>query len=431
MREMRYSGVKWIGYIPKSYIPYRLKNLLVKEKDSIRVGPFGSALKGSDILEEGDYWVYNQRVVLDSSFESNNTYINKEKYDELYSFRVKAGDILCTTRGSIGKITRVPDNYNEGVIHPCIIRFRIDDSIVNYKLLELIFNHSDIVIGQLKTASNATTIDVVYSDSLKNITIPLGTLEQQDKLLHFLIPKCTQIDAIIANAEQQIEKLKAYKQSIIGEAVTKGLNPETPMKDSGVQWIGEIPEHWKVVRGKAILRLLSRPIKQTDEVITCFRDGEVTLRKNRREEGFTISAKEIGYQGIEPNDLVIHGMDGFAGAIGISDSRGKASPVLLVCDSNQNKRYLAYYLRSLAYRDIFLALSTGIRVRSCDLRWNKISSLPMIVPSITEQQQIADYIDKKCEQIDRLIKIKQQKIGKLQQYKKSVIYEYVTGKKEV
>ena len=204
-----------------------------------------------------------------------------------------------------------------------------------------------------------------------------------------------------------------------------------PMKDSGVEWIGEIPEHWEVVRGKAILKLLSRPIKETDEVITCFRDGEVTLRKNRREEGFTFSAKEIGYQGIEPDDLVIHGMDGFAGAIGISDSRGKASPVLLVCDSKQNKRYLAYFLRSLAFRDIFLALSTGIRVRSCDLRWNKISTLPMIVPSLTEQQQIAQYIYQKCEQIDRLIAIKQQKIEKIQQYKKSVIYEYVTGKREV
>ena len=93
-------------------------------------------------------------------------------------------------------------------------------------------------------------------------------------------------------------------------------------------------------------------------MITCFRDGELNFRSNRREEGFTISEKEIGYQGIDVGDLVVHGMDGFAGSIGISDSRGKASPVLVVLDSNENKRFLMYYLRNLAYRDVFLALAT-------------------------------------------------------------------------
>lgn len=109
-------------------------------------------------------------------------------------------------------------------------------------------------------------------------------------------------------------------------------------KDSGVPWIGEIPEHWNVLRGKNILTLLERPVQEDDDIITCFRDGEVTLRKNRREEGFTVSMKEIGYQGVETGDLVVHGMDGFAGAIGVSDSRGKATPVLNVMDSKENKR---------------------------------------------------------------------------------------------
>jgi type I restriction enzyme S subunit len=105
---------------------------------------------------------------------------------------------------------------------------------------------------------------------------------------------------------------------------------------------------------KTILTLLNRPIRVSDEVITCFRDGEVTLRKKRREDGFTISLQESGYQGIEPGDLVVHGMDGFAGAIGVSDSRGKATPVLNVMDSKQNKRYLMYYLRMAAIKDVFI-----------------------------------------------------------------------------
>lgn len=144
-----------------------------------------------------------------------------------------------------------------------------------------------------------------------------------------------------------------------------------------------------------------------------------------------MSDKEIGYQGIDVGDLVVHGMDGFAGAIGISDSRGKASPVLNVMDTKQNKRYIMYYLRSMAYSDVFVALATGIRVRSCDLRWNKLADLPYPVPNIEEQTAIVEYIDATLEKTDVVITEKKSQIETLDEYKKSLIYEYVTGKKEV
>ena len=198
------------------------------------------------------------------------------------------------------------------------------------------------------------------------------------------------------------------------------------MKDSGVAWIGEMPEDWTVKRGKFTLKLLNRPVKETDDVITCFRDGEVTLRTNRRTDGFTVSVKEIGYQGIEPGDLVIHGMDGFAGSIGISDSRGKSSPVLVVCDTDENIRYIMYYLRSMAYNDVFTALATGIRVRSCDLRWNKLAELPYILPSLEEQNQIVLAIESSTSKVDALISNVQAQIEKLKAYKQSLITEVVT-----
>ncbi len=198
------------------------------------------------------------------------------------------------------------------------------------------------------------------------------------------------------------------------------------MKDSGIAWIKQIPAGWTTTRGKNILQLMKRPPEADDEVITCFRDGEVTLRRNRREEGFTFSDKEIGYQGIKKGDLVIHGMDGFAGAIGISDSDGKGSPVLVVCTTKENARYLVYYLRTLAMQDVFLALATGIRERSCDLRWNKIANLLFPVPELNEQCNIADYLDRKCRQIDAIIARQQEVIEKLKAYKLSVITEAVT-----
>ena len=236
---------------------------------------------------------------------------------------------------------------------------------------------------------------------------------------------------MLSDVQAQIEILEQYKRSVITETVTKGKNLDVEMKDSGVQWIGDMPAHWECNRGKYILKYIQKPVREDDGVITCFRDGEVTLRSNRREDGFTMSDKEIGYQGIDVGDLVVHGMDGFAGAIGISDSRGKASPVLNVLDTEQNKKYIMYYLRSMAYSDVFVALATGIRVRSCDLRWNKLAELSYPVPPIEEQNTIVEYIDEVLNKTNAVIADKKAQLEILENYKKSLIYEYVTGKKEV
>ena len=254
---------------------------------------------------------------------------------------------------------------------------------------------------------------------------------EQERITGHLNQKCTEIDSLISDIQSQIEVLEEYKRSVITEAVTKGLDPDVEMRDSGVQWIGMMPTHWDCQRGKYILRYVQKPVRDDDGVITCFRDGEVTLRSNRREEGFTMADKEIGYQGIDVGDLVVHGMDGFAGAIGISDSRGKASPVLNVLDTEQNKRYIMYYLRSMAYNDVFVALATGIRVRSCDLRWNKLAELLYPMPPVEEQQVIVEHIDSVLERTNAIIADKKQQIETIEEYKKSLIFEYVTGKKEV
>lgn len=198
-------------------------------------------------------------------------------------------------------------------------------------------------------------------------------------------------------------------------------------KDSGIKWLGTIPANWRIEKGKHVLSVLSKPVLQDDDVVTCFRDGEVVLRNERRTEGFTMSDKEIGYQHIDKGDIVIHGMDGFAGSIGISKSTGKGSPVLVVCNPiKDNPNYLVYYLRILANTNVFLALSTGIRQRSCDLKWNKISVLPFPLPSLPEQRTITTYLDEKCGEIDTLISLQEEMISELQAYKQSVITEAVT-----
>lgn len=199
-------------------------------------------------------------------------------------------------------------------------------------------------------------------------------------------------------------------------------------KDSGIPWMPTIPDTWTVQRGKNILVLNKRPVRESDEVVTCFRDGEVILRSERRTEGFTMSDKEIGYQGINKGDIVIHGMDGFAGSMGVSKSTGKGSPVLVVCSPKYDAvpQFIIYYLRTLAMTDVFIALSTGIRERSCDLRWNKIAELQFALPSSTTQQRIADFLDRKCAEIDELAALQETMIEELKRYKQSLITETVT-----
>lgn len=210
----------------------------------------------------------------------------------------------------------------------------------------------------------------------------------------------------------------------------KGIDRE--MKDSNIEWLSMIPAEWDECRIKNVIFPTDKPIKESDEIITCFRDGEVTLRKNRREDGFTISFTEHGYHGVDVGDLAIHGMDAFAGAIGCSDSRGKTTPVVHICTTSGNNRYFMYFLRAMAYGDILMDLSNGVRIRSSDYRnFSKLAVFKIAVPSIEEQNEIVDYLDSKTAQIDVLISKKDAFAAELENYKKSMIYEYVTGKKEV
>ena len=200
-------------------------------------------------------------------------------------------------------------------------------------------------------------------------------------------------------------------------------------KNSGVYYIPQIPSEWNVLKGKILFKQEKRPVNKEDEIVTCFRDGEVTLRKNRRLEGFTNSLKEIGYQGIRKGDLVIHNMDAFAGAIGVSDSDGKGTPVYAVCTpirEDANQFYYCYLLRFLAKTGFIQSLAKGIRERSTDFRYGDFKELLLPVPSRAEQDAIVRYLDFATSEIDKAIAKQQKMIDLLNERKQIIIQNAVT-----
>ena len=427
MRVMKDSGIQWLGEYPATWSLKKIKYCLQERIEK------NNPVRTTDILS----LTTKQGVIPYDQKEGGG---NKPKEDVSAYRLAYPGDIVMNSMNILSGSVGLSQYF--GCVSPVYYMLRPweakeDVRYYNYIFQTTMFQRSLYGLGNgilIKESGNGklNTIRMrIPMDKFGGLFIPVASFDEQKRISDFLDAKCTEIDALIADVQAQIDVLEQYKRSVITETVTKGLNPDVEMKDSGIQWIGMMPSHWDCIRGKYILKYIQKPVREDDGVITCFRDGEVTLRSNRREDGFTMADKEIGYQGIDVGDLVVHGMDGFAGAIGISDSRGKASPVLNVLGTEQNKRYIMYFLRSMAYSDVFLALATGIRVRSCDLRWNKLAELFYPVPPIEEQEAIVAHIDSVLQKANDVIADKKEQLAVLESYKKSLIYEYVTGKKEV
>ena len=415
MRQMKESEIKWVGLIPFDWEVHPLYYYFNEHKLRNRFGAEDNLLSlsyGKIVRKD----INTSEGLLPENFNGYNI--------------IDDGDIVLrlTDLQNDKKSLRTGLATEHGIVTSAYVTIRPSRKLSSRYFHYLL--HAYDVAKVLYNMGNGVRQGLNFSE-LSKLLLVAPPKEEQETIADFLDSKCAEIDALIADVQSQVDTLEQYKRSFITEIVAKGLNPNVGMKDSGIQWIGMIPTHWECVRGKYILKYIQKPVRDDDGVITCFRDGEVTLRSNRREEGFTMADKEIGYQGIDVGDLVVHGMDGFAGAIGISDSRGKASPVLNVLDTKQCKRYIMYFLRSMAYNDVFVALATGIRVRSCDLRWNKLSELFYPLPPLDEQEAIVAKIDEVIEKTNCVIADKKAQVEVLESYKKSMIFEYVTGKKEV
>ncbi|MBE9544440.1 MAG: restriction endonuclease subunit S [Proteobacteria bacterium] len=216
---MRDSGIPWLGEVPEHWEVRRLKFILKSRKGTVKTGPFGSQLHSSEMIYN-DVKVYNQKTVITRDINGGDNYISKEKFKELKSFEVFEKDLLITTRGTIGRCMVVPAGAQQGILHPCLMRIQVDEPLGFNRFVEILIQNSGLVLNQLLLMSNSTTIEVIYSDSLKEVLIPTPPEDEQRSIAVFLDSEINKIDGLITKNNQLIEKLTEYRTALITAATT-------------------------------------------------------------------------------------------------------------------------------------------------------------------------------------------------------------------
>ncbi len=413
------SGVQWLGEIPGHWGCVRMKYLVSFIN--------GYAFDSKNFLNEGEVAVYRISDIQNDCISTDNcVYVSHD--DKFSDFEIQDNDLLIAmsgaTTGKTGLVSgqRGYINQRVGIIRSNYIHY------IKYGLRMLMFLDYIVLLAEGSAQPN------ISANGICQYRLPLPPLSEQRSIVSFLDDKCGKIDEWVTKKQKEVEHLQELKQRVIADAVTRGLNPHVKMKATNIPWIKEIPEHWEALRAKHMFNKEQRPVEEGDEIVTCFRDGEVTLRKNRRTTGFTEATDFSHYQHICKGDLVIHQMDAFAGSAGVSDSDGMGTPVLSVCTPKSNNilnEYYAHIVRLMGKNGFILSLYRGIRERSSDFRFDTFANLWLPVPPIEEQKQIVAHIKDKISKIDKLIANINKEIEGIKEYKQRLISDVVTGQIKV
>jgi type I restriction enzyme S subunit len=268
---------------------------------------------------------------------------------------------------------------------------------------------------------------------MKKISIPTPPITEQAVIADFLDEQCAEIDTLVTDIQSQIEALEEYKRSVITEAVTKGLDPDVEMRDSGIAWVGDIPAHWLVEKVKFHLQRNEPRNPGDKQVLSVYREYGV-IPKDSRDDNHNVTSEDTSnYKYVVPGNLVINKMKAWQGSMGVSEYEGIVSPAYFIYKFTDNQimpKYLHYLFRS-CYKDEFRRISGGIREGQWDLSPYEFSNTLLLIPPTDEQNRIVSYIDARISEIEFAITEKKQQIETIEEYKKSLIFEYVTGKKEV
>lgn len=431
VREMKDSGVAWIGEIPAEWEVKRMRHILCSNDggiwgdDPLNDGTDKLVLRSTEQTVDGQWSIINPAT-------RSLTAVNYSKY------RISPGDLLITkSSGSgshIGKTTIADSTFSvrEYYYSNFIQRIRINDS--NPTFVWYLLN-SPITREQFVYLQNSTSgIGNITADMIQNIYVPIPPIIEQEKIVAFLNRKCAELDAVLEKTRASIEEYKKLKQAIITQAVTKGVRGDRPMKESGIEWLDEIPTDWEVYRGKRLFYETNERSKTgSEELLTVSHITGITPRSQKNVNMF-MSESLVGYKVCRVGDIAANTMWMWQGAIGVSVFHGVISPSYNTYRQRNgvfDSQYLDYLLRIRPLVDMYNACSTGITVSRLRLYPEQLLSFKFPVPPMEEQQEIVNYLSDKVGEMDTLIQKKGQYLTELESYKNSLIYEYVTGKREV
>lgn len=437
-REMKDSGVEWIGEIPENWKICRLKHIL---RMPMQYGANETGIKYDENLP---------RYIRITDISNNNQLKDVGKlslsFEQAEGYYLKEGDILFARSGAtVGKTFIYEGKYGKCAFAGYLIRASLKKNVIPkfvyyYTLSKGYETWKNMIFVQ-------ATIQNIGADRYSNLEITLPEINEQKKIVAYLEKKCGKIENIIQNSKTSIEEYKKLKQAIIIRGVTKGIRNVKPMKESGIEWIGEIPVNWNLVPFRHVLKERiekNNPIKSTERLSLSI-DLGVTLYSEKTTNLDRFKDDFEQYKVAHKGDLVMNSMNMIVGASGQSDYFGCVSPAYYTfydeTEDHCTAKYCEYVFRSKAMLRILFSLGKGIyaivrgddRVNTCRLKVSKedLKNIVIPVPPLEEQREIAKYLNEKCGEINEAIAKKEQFISELENYKKSLIYEYVTGKKEV
>ena len=416
MRQMKDSGIEWIGEIPQTWDVLKTKFCFRYKKEIAGIN--------SDKFDR--LALTMQNVVKRAKDDSNG--LQPEKFETYQILRrnelvFKLIDLQNVSTSRVGL------SPYDGIVSPAYI-ILTPQSNISSKYAEKYYytlwkNQIFNALGDDGVRSN------LGKDDLLNIPIPVPPLAEQERIAEFLDAKCAEVDALAGEIKEQIATLEEYKRSVITEAVTKGLDASVPMKDSGIEWIGEIPQSWDVLPNKYIM-------KKTKELCQKY-SGQAILSLTMNgvierdlDAGGKMPSSFDGYQLIKKGNLLLclFDIDVTPRCAGLILKDGVTSPAYsqFVMTNMAYAPYFAYYYIMVDNTKELLHMTKNLRY---SLNEEQFGAIKAPCPPLAEQERIAEFLDAKCAEVDALIAEKQNQLATLEEYKKSVIFEYVTGKKEV
>ncbi len=430
-REMKDSGIEWIGEIPTDWKLSRLKNIKDKCKYAIVDGPFGTAISTDDYVEEGVPLVRILNLGNPNISNRNLVYITDEHAEKVQRSRFGIGDVVFAKTGAtIGKCA-INDSIEYGILSSSCVKITISPEYYNkyfyYFFLTKQFNDA------LRMACVGTTRDTINLTPFACLPCVVPSFDEQHRIADFLDRKCAEIDSVIADTQRTIEEYKKLKQALIYKTVSKGVRNDREMIPTEYEWIGEIPSDWKTIKVKWLLGERKERSETGEEEPLSMSQKFGLIPTKEMDMIPNMAATFVGAKLVYVGDLVFNKLKAHLGVFAVSKYDGLVSPDYAVYYPTglANVKYLEYLFKTPQYIAEFRKKSSGVGAGLTRLYTGDLFSIYCALPPIEEQEEIIAYLDQKCSEMDALIVRKTALLEELESYKKSVIYEYVTGKKEV